>query len=52
MKKYLAHICGHFQPIGYEELYAVLEAENVKYKVVEVNSQTVIFETDDNPIFA
>jgi len=52
MKKYLAYICGHFQPIGYEELYAVLEAENVKYKVVEVNSQTVIFETDDNPIYA
>ncbi|GAG28216.1 unnamed protein product, partial [marine sediment metagenome] len=49
MKKYLAHICGHFQPLGYEELYAVLEAEDISYTIVEVNSQVVIFETADDP---
>ncbi len=52
MKKYLAHICGHFQPLGYEELYAVLEAENISYSILEVNSQVVIFETADNPLYA
>ena len=52
MKKYLAHICGHFQPLGYEELYAVLEAEDISYTIVEVNSQVVIFETADDPVYA
>ena len=52
MKKYLAYICGHFQPLGFEELYAVLEAENIVYTVLEVNSQVVIFETADDPVYA
>jgi tRNA (guanine10-N2)-dimethyltransferase len=52
MRKYLAHICGHFQPLGYEELYAVLEAESISYSIIEVNSQIVIFETNDNPLYA
>ena len=49
MNKYLAHICGHYSPIGYEELYASLEAEGIKYEVIQKDQQIIIFETDQNP---
>ena len=52
MKRYLAFICGHYLPIGFEELYACLEAENVDYRIVRKDEQILIFETEKNPEFA
>ncbi len=52
MKKYLAYVCGHYLPIGYEEFYAALEAEGIEYKIVHKNKQIIIFESEKDPTAA
>ncbi len=52
MKKYLAFVCGHFLPIGFEEFYACLEAEGIKYKNVQEKEQIIIFESEEDPTSA
>ncbi|MCE7740820.1 MAG: hypothetical protein GOP50_00045 [Candidatus Heimdallarchaeota archaeon] len=52
MKKYLAFICGHFLPIGYEEFYACLEAEGIVCKNVLEENQIIIFDSEKDPTVA
>lgn len=52
MTKYLAFICGHHIPLGFEEFYACLEAEGVEYQNVTEKNRIIIFETDQDPIKA
>ncbi|MHA1199865.1 MAG: RsmD family RNA methyltransferase [Candidatus Heimdallarchaeaceae archaeon] len=52
MKTYLAFICGHFLPIGYEEFYACLEAEEIEHRIVNQEEQIIVFETEKDPTVA
>ena len=52
MSLYLAYIRGKFLPLGFEELYACLEAENIPYEIINKGNQSLIFKTDINPIKA
>ena len=49
MTMYLAYICGHILNLGYEELYACLEAEEIDYKIQSSTNQMVIFTSKENP---
>ena len=52
MKEYLAFVRGHYQQLGFEEFYATLEAEGIKYKVTKTKEQIAFFTTKDNPLSA
>ncbi len=52
MKKYLAHVRGHYQNLGFEELFATLEAENIQYSVEKKDDQILLFNTKQDPIKA
>lgn len=52
MSIYLAYIRGNFLPLGFEELYACLEAEDINYEIKKKGKQYVIFETDIVPLRA
>ena len=52
MSLYLAYIRGKFLPLGFEELYACLEAEEINYEIKKKGKQFIIFKTDVVPIQA
>ncbi|MBY9000376.1 MAG: RsmD family RNA methyltransferase [Candidatus Heimdallarchaeota archaeon] len=52
MRKYLAHVRGNYQNLGYEEFFATLEAENINYNVEKKGDQILVFETNQNPLVA
>jgi len=52
MNIYLAYIRGKFLPLGFEEFYACLEAENINYEIKKTGKQYVIFETEVVPLAA
>ena len=52
MKKYLAHVRGHYQELGFEEFFATLEAENILYSIEKKDNQILLFTTKQNPIIA
>lgn len=52
MTFYLAFIRGNYLPLGFEEFYASLEAEEIEINIVEKGSQFLIFESKQNPIIA
>lgn len=52
MKKYLAHVRGHYQDLGFEEFFATMEAEGIKYSIEKKENQVLIFNTEQPPIKA
>ena len=52
MKKYLAHVRGHYQELGFEEFFATLEAESIQYSIEKKEDQVLIFNAKQNPIKA
>ncbi|MCG3223263.1 MAG: RsmD family RNA methyltransferase [Candidatus Heimdallarchaeota archaeon] len=52
MKKYLAHIRGHYQELGFEEFFATLEAENIQYSIEKKDNQVLLFNTKQDPVKA
>ncbi|NPD88096.1 MAG: hypothetical protein HGN29_05215 [Asgard group archaeon] len=49
MNKYLAYIRGQFLPLGYEEFFACMEAENIKYRTEFSENQIILLESAGNP---
>ncbi len=52
MKKYLAHVRGHYEVLGFEEFFATLEAENIQYSIEKIEDQILLFNAKQNPIKA
>ena len=52
MTKYLAYICGHYLPLGFEEFYATLEAENITHSLEFKDQQILGFSSQINPTAA
>ena len=52
MKKYLAHVRGHYEVLGFEEFFATLEAENIHYSIEKKEDQILLFDTKQNPVKA
>ncbi len=52
MTSYLAYINANYLPLGYEELYAALEAEKIDYRTTYVANQIVIFTSNESPVKA
>ncbi len=49
MNKYLAYVRGLFLPLGYEEFFACMEAENTQYQAEFSENQIILFESTENP---
>jgi tRNA (guanine10-N2)-dimethyltransferase len=49
MNKYLAYVRGLFLPLGYEEFFACMEAENSDYEIEFFDNQIILFECAGKP---
>ena len=49
MSKYLAYVRGLFLPLGYEEFFACMEAEETEYQIDFYSNQIILFESSENP---